>query len=108
MEGYWNTQKVKSRDKYLLCLSRFEHIILNYQYKILESPEIKLMVDFIMWEGETKGINRGTLADALHLVYSFHACFIVSSDNSLIGFSKQNESLSRRFFNTKDFSFQEK
>jgi hypothetical protein len=106
IDEYWVGQRVNQKLKDHLCLSRFEHIMLNHGEVLFESPEIKMMVDFILLEGRTKGINRGTLSDALHLIYSFHACFFVTSDNSILDFAKQEQGISFRFKNTKEFSFQ--
>jgi len=114
IDGFWSTQKINNKyddkgkyGKYNLPAC-FYHICTNYEEQLFASHQINLMVDYILYEHTHKGINRGTLRDALHLIYAYHCGFFISDDSSILGFAKENIFLKHRVVSVKDdFTFQE-
>lgn len=114
LDGFWNTQKINNKyndkekyGKYNLPACLY-HMCTTYEEQLFTSHEINLMVGYILYEHAHKGINRGTLRDALHLVYAYECGFFVSDDRSILGYAEKNIFLKYRVVSVKDdFTFQE-
>lgn len=102
IEDYW---KSKNNDKLESILARAFYLIENYYESLFNSPFLKMMTDFIIHESSNKGIGRGTMSDALHLIYSFYCLFFITDDRGIIEYAKTENFLKPRVFSVKeDFS----
>jgi len=102
IEGYWKSKNNEELDG---TLARAIYLLENYYDKLFNSPFLKMMTDFIIHESSNKGIGRGTMSDALHLIYSFYCFRFITDDRGIIEFSKTESFLEPRVFSVKeDFS----
>lgn len=101
IDQFWITQKINKYEESVV-LGRFYHISTKYHNALFESPEIELMTGYIVSEYKIKGTNRGTLKDALHLLYTFHCGFFVTDDSSFLEYSQENDFLRERIFSVRE------
>jgi hypothetical protein len=59
------------------------------------------MSEFILYEANNKGIERGTLSDSFHLIYSFYCFRFITDDQSIIDFSRTKRILDSRVLSVK-------
>jgi len=101
LENYWKSIESDGNEVKGM-LDRAIYLLNLYNNELLQSPIIELMSDFILFEANHKGIERGTLSDSLHLIYSFYCLRFITDDQSIIDFSKTKKILTNRVHSVKN------
>jgi hypothetical protein len=100
LENYWNSTE-SDRNKVEGTLNRAFYLLNSFYDELFQSPIINLMSEFILYEANNKGIERGTLSDSFHLIYSFYCFRFITDDQSIIDFSRTKRILDSRVLSVK-------
>jgi hypothetical protein len=100
LENYWNSTE-SDRNKVEGTLNRAFYLLNSFYDELFQSPIINLMSEFILYEANNKGIERGTLSDSFHLIYSFYCFSFITDDQSIIDFSRTKRILDSRVLSVK-------
>lgn len=100
LENYWNSSE-SGRNKVEGTLHRAFYLLDSFYDELLKSPIIDLISEFILFEANHKGIERGTLSDSFHLIYSFYCFSFITDDQSIIDFSRTKRILDSRVLSVK-------
>jgi hypothetical protein len=100
LENYWNSTE-SDRNKVEGTLDRAFYLLNSFYDELFQSPIINLMSEFILYEANNKGIERGTLSDSFHLIYSFYCFRFITDDQSIIDFSRTKRILDSRVLSVK-------
>ncbi|MDB9798408.1 hypothetical protein OAB80_00280 [Flavobacteriaceae bacterium] len=100
LENYWSSVE-SDRNKVEGTLDRAFYLLNSFYDELLQSPIIDLMSEFILFEANHKGIERGTLSDSFHLIYSFYCFKFITDDQSIIDFSGTKKILDSRVLSVK-------
>jgi hypothetical protein len=104
LEKYWNSQD-DGRNNIKGILARAVYLLNSYYDELFNSPFLTLMTEFILYESAHKGIGRGTLSDALHLIYSYYCFIFITDDKSILDFAKTQTFLDGRVLSVKNNFF---